>query len=160
MQRYTTPYYRCSDCQSHQQSHRYGSLNLYQGQVMAQPQMHSTIQNSTLSGFKCQYCNRYQQCPSGTTTVSSLGQVCPSNPTLQSERNVKKPIMILDPNTGRDLTSEILNVREGRYEIPITSPKPNGHGSKTIKTIDTDRVDHALRIPMIGDKGCHYYLVV
>lgn len=96
-----------------------------------------TIQNPTLSGFKCQYCNRYQQCPSGTTTVSSLGQVCPSNPTLQSERNVKKPTMILDPNTGRDLTSEILNVREGRYEIPITSPKPNGHGSKTIKTIDT-----------------------
>lgn len=47
--------------------------------------------------------------------------------------------MILDPNTGRDLTSEVLNVRDGRYEyeIPITSPKPNGHGSQTIKTIDT-----------------------
>eukprot|EP00105_Crassostrea_gigas_P033990 XP_019918138.1 PREDICTED: E3 ubiquitin/ISG15 ligase TRIM25-like [Crassostrea gigas] len=106
---------------------------------MAQPQMHSTIQNPTFSGFKCQYCNRYQQYPSGTTTVSSLGQVCPSNPTLQSERKVKKTIMILDPNTGRDITSEVLNVRDGRYEyeIPITSPKPNGHGSQTIKTIDT-----------------------
>lgn len=47
--------------------------------------------------------------------------------------------MILDPNTGRDITSEVLNVRDGRYEyeIPITSRKPNGHGSQTIKTIDT-----------------------
>lgn len=44
--------------------------------------------------------------------------------------------MILDFNIGRDLISEILNVREGRYEIFIMFFKLNGYGLKIIKIID------------------------
>ncbi|XP_065935828.1 eukaryotic translation initiation factor 4 gamma 3 isoform X4 [Magallana gigas] len=61
----------------------------------------------------------------------------PSNPPLQPEKRVKKTIMIQDPNTGKDLTNEILHTRESKEGASHTSTPPSGQGSGSRGTPDT-----------------------
>ncbi|XP_056018647.1 eukaryotic translation initiation factor 4 gamma 3-like isoform X6 [Ostrea edulis] len=62
----------------------------------------------------------------------------PSNPPLQSEKRVKKPLSIIDPNTGKDLTNEILHTKESKEgESSHRSTPPSGPGSGSRGTPDT-----------------------
>ncbi|XP_078338114.1 eukaryotic translation initiation factor 4 gamma 1-like isoform X6 [Crassostrea virginica] len=62
----------------------------------------------------------------------------PSNPPVQPEKRVKKTLSIVDPNTGKDLTNEILHTRESKEGATShTSTPPSGQESGSRGTPDT-----------------------
>ncbi|XP_062567019.1 eukaryotic translation initiation factor 4 gamma 1-like isoform X2 [Saccostrea cucullata] len=60
----------------------------------------------------------------------------PSNPAAP-EKRVKKTLSIVDPNTGKDLTSEILHTKEAKEGSSHRSTPPSGPSSGSRGTPDT-----------------------
>lgn len=81
----------------------------------------------------------------------------PSNPPVQPEKRVKKPLSIVDPNTGKDLTNEILHTRESKEGASShTSTPPSGQESGSRGTPDTVNNKQLLNA-LIWGRGLYVY---